>query len=269
MMKIDIYQIDAFTRRVFEGNPAAVCPLESWLPDELMQSIAAENNLSETAFFVADESGFAIRWFTPVDEVDLCGHATLASAYVLFNCLGFDDDRVHFTSKSGPLSVSRDGDGLVLDFPAQPPSPCAIPEEIIEAFGVTPFECLKLEDYLVIFDDEETVLNADPSIEILARLDCRGIIISAASREYDFVSRFFAPAVGIAEDPVTGSAHTLLTPYWAGRLGKQQLRARQVSARGGELNCSLQGDRVLIAGQAVKYLQGVVEVDTEVSENDS
>jgi PhzF family phenazine biosynthesis protein len=259
-MKIDIYQIDAFAKRAFEGNPAAVCPLTAWLPDELMQSIAAENNLSETAFFVAEGPGYAIRWFTPAAEVDLCGHATLASAYVLFNCLGFDGDRVDFTSKSGPLSVSRDGDGLVMDFPAQPPRPCAIPPEIVEAFGVTPAECLKHDDYLIIFDDEETVLSADPAIDILGRLGCRGVIISAASQEYDFVSRFFAPGVGIPEDPVTGSAHTQLTPYWAGRLGKQHLRAKQVSARGGELNCTLQGERVLIAGHAVKYLQGVVEV---------
>jgi len=264
MMELTLYQIDAFTDQVFKGNPAAVCPLTAWLPDELMQSIAAENNLSETAFFVPEEEAYAIRWFTPAAEVDLCGHATLASAWVLFNCLGFEGDRVRFTSRSGPLSVSRDGDGLVMDFPAHPPHPCTTPIEIVEAFGMTPVECLQHDDYLVIFDDEETVLRADPKIDILAGLDSRGVIISAPSDEYDFVSRFFAPAVGIPEDPVTGSAHTQLTPYWAARLGKQQLRAKQVSARGGELNCTLQGERVLIAGHAIKYLQGVLEVDAPV-----
>jgi predicted PhzF superfamily epimerase YddE/YHI9 len=264
-MKIDIYQIDAFARRAFEGNPAAVCPLSSWLPDQLMQSIAAENNLSETAFFVPEGSDYSIRWFTPVAEVDLCGHATLASAWVLFNCLGFEGDRVRFNSKSGPLAVSRDGDGLVMDFPSHPPRPCATPVEILEAFDATPVECLQHDDYLVIFDDKKAVLQADPKIDILAGLDSRGVIISAPSDEYDFVSRFFAPSVGIPEDPVTGSAHTQLTPYWAGRLGKQHLHAKQVSARGGELNCTLQGDRVLIAGHAVKYLQGVLEVDASVA----
>jgi predicted PhzF superfamily epimerase YddE/YHI9 len=260
-MDIDIYQIDAFAKKTFEGNPAAVCPLAAWLPDDLMQAIAAENNLSETAFFVPENEAYAIRWFTPEAEVDLCGHATLASAWVLFNCLDFDGDRVRFSSRSGPLSVARDGCGLVMDFPTHTPVPCATPVEIIEAFGIEPVECLQHDDYLVIFADEETVLKADPKMDILAKLASRGVIISAASEEYDFVSRFFAPAVGIPEDPVTGSAHTQLTPFWAARLGKQQLRARQVSARGGELNCTLQGDRVLIAGHAIKYLQGVLQVD--------
>lgn len=261
-MKLDIYQIDAFSRRVFEGNPAAVCPLDAWLPDNLMQSIAAENNLSETAFFVPEGDEFAIRWFTPVAEVDLCGHATLASAWVLFNCLGFDGDRIRFSSRSGPLSVAHDGEKLVMDFPSQPSRPCDTPAEIVEAFGVTPVECLKGNDYLLVFAEEKMVQEADPAMDILARLGCRGVIITAASQEYDFVSRFFAPAVGIPEDPVTGSAHTQLAPYWANRLGKKQLSAKQVSARGGELTCTLQGDRVLIAGHAVKYLQGVLEVKT-------
>lgn len=265
-MNIEIYQVDAFAKRPFEGNPAAVCPLDAWLPDELMQSIAAENNLSETAFFIPDGNGYAIRWFTPAAEVDLCGHATLASAWVLFNCLGFAAEEVCFSSNSGPLRVSRDGGRLVLDFPAQPPRHCATPPGIIEAFGAEPVECLEHVDLLVIFDDPEIVLSAKPKIGVLARLDFRGIIISsppgvsAPFDEYDFISRFFAPSVGVPEDPVTGSAHTKLTPYWAARLGKQHLRARQASARGGDLWCSLQGDRVLIAGHAVLFFKGEIEV---------
>jgi len=261
-MKIPIYQIDAFAKRPFEGNPAAVCPLPAWLPDRLMQSIAAENNLSETAFLAAEGDDYAIRWFTPVEEVALCGHATLASAFVLFECLGFAGERIRFTSKSGALSVSTEGDQLVLDFPTRPPRPCDIPDVLVEAFGVVPAECLKHDDYLLIFDDQEDVVQAAPRMDLLARLDCRGIIISAVGTEHDFVSRFFAPRVGVPEDPVTGSAHTVLTPYWAGRLGKQRLRARQVSARGGDLDCTLRGERVLIAGHAVKYLEGTLEVET-------
>ncbi|MEE4216229.1 MAG: PhzF family phenazine biosynthesis protein [Xanthomonadales bacterium] len=259
-MNIEIYQVDAFAERPFEGNPAAVCPLDAWLPDDLMQSIAAENNLSETAFFVPKGLGYAIRWFTPAAEVDLCGHATLASAWVLFNCLGFAAEEVCFSSNSGPLRVSRDRDRLVLDFPAQPPRHCATPPGIIEALGAEPVECLEYVDLLVIFDDPEIVLNAKPKMDVLARLDFRGVIISAPSGEYDFISRFFAPSVGVPEDPVTGSAHTKLAPYWAGRQGKQHLHARQVSARGGDLLCTLQGDRVLIAGHAVLFLKGEIEV---------
>ena len=259
-MNIPIYQVDAFASRPFAGNPAAVCPLDTWLPDELMQSIAAENNLSETAFFVREGPGYSIRWFTPAAEVDLCGHATLASAWVLFNCLDFEGDEVCFSSKSGPLHVSRDGDQLVLDFPAQPPRPCTTPPGVVEAFGAEPVECLEYVDLLVIFDDPEIVLNAKPEMHLLARLDFRGIIISAPSGKYDFISRFFGPAVGVPEDPVTGSAHTKLTPYWAAKLGKQQMRARQVSARGGDLLCTLQGDRVLIAGHAVLFLSGTIEL---------
>jgi PhzF family phenazine biosynthesis protein len=260
-MKIDIYQIDAFAKRTFEGNPAAVCPLESWLPDELMQAIAAENNLSETAFLVAQGSGFALRWFTPVAEVDLCGHATLAAAFVLFDCLGLEQETIRFSSNSGELAVSRDGDRLVLDFPAQPPYPCAVPAAIGRAFAESPLECLSRDDLMLVFEDEDSVRQAAPDMGALKNLEYRGIIITAASKEYDFVSRFFAPALGVDEDPVTGSAHTMLAPYWAGRLGKPRLLARQVSARGGDLSCEFTGERVLIAGHAVKYLQGVLEVE--------
>ena len=259
-MNIDIYQVDAFASRPFEGNPAAVCPLDEWLPDEQMQLIAMENNLSETAFFVTDGDGYAIRWFTPAAEVDLCGHATLASAWVLFHRLAHAGDTITFSSKSGPLGVSRDGDLLVLDFPAQQPRPCATPPGLAEALGAEPVECLEYVDLLAVFDDPEMVLGIAPKMHVLAGLDYRGVIITAAAPDYDFISRFFAPAVGVPEDPVTGSAHTKLTPYWAGRLGKTRLRARQVSARGGDLQCTLQGDRVLIAGQAVQYMQGRVAV---------
>ena len=261
-MKIDIYQIDAFANKAFEGNPAAVCPLNSWLPDELMQSIAAENNLAETAFFVPQGTGYFIRWFTPITEVDLCGHATLASAYVLFNILDFNGDKIDFDSKSGILSVSRDGDSLIMDFPSQPPEPCDTPKEIIEAFGMMPNECLKYEDYVVIFDNAEQVQMADPDFEILKKLDCRGVIISSLSEEYDFVARFFAPNFGIPEDPVTGSAYTRLVPYWAQKTDKTRFRVKQLSSRGGELLCELRDDRVLISGRAVKYLEGSLEVET-------
>jgi PhzF family phenazine biosynthesis protein len=259
-MQIDIYQVDAFASRPFEGNPAAVCPLDAWLPDSLMQSIASENNLSETAFFVPEGDGYAIRWFTPLAEVDLCGHATLASAWVIFHRLGHDEAAIRFASRSGPLTVNREGDLLELDFPAQPPTPCPVPKGLAGALGAKPRECLEFVDLVAVYDDPEDVLQAAPDMAALAALDYRGIIITAPSAEYDFISRFFGPAVGVPEDPVTGSAHTKLTPYWAQRLGKKQLKARQVSARGGDLECTLAGDRVLIAGRAVLFLQGTLEV---------
>ena len=260
-MKLKIYQIDAFAGRAFEGNPAAVCHLGAWLPDALMQSIAAENNLSETAFFVAEGDHYALRWFTPATEVDLCGHATLASAFVLFECEGYQGKRVRFSSRSGELSVSRDGDLLVLDFPAQPPRSCAVPEGIPAAFGAEPIECVQAADLIAVYKDEEFVQSVRPDIEELRGVDSRGIIITAASTKYDFVARFFGPNVGIDEDPVTGSAYTQLVPYWAMKTGKTKFRAKQVSARGGELSCELAGDRVLIAGRAVKYFEGLIEVD--------
>lgn len=260
-MKLKLFQIDAFASRVFAGNPAAVCPLDEWLPDESMQLIAEENNLAETAFFVAQRGGYFIRWFTPVKEVSLCGHATLAAAYVLFNSLGFKGDKINFESKSGGLSVSRKAGLLELDFPAQPPKPCVTPPAIIAAFAFTPSECLKSEDYVVIFDTAEQVQTATPDLEALKKLDCRGVIISALSAEYDFVARFFAPNYGVPEDSVTGSAYTQLVPYWAQRTHKNKFHAKQVSQRGGELWCELRGERVLIAGQAVKYLEGTIEIE--------
>ncbi len=259
-MKLSIYQVDAFASRPFEGNPAAVCPLDAWLDDDVMQSIAAENNLSETAFFVPEGDGFAIRWFTPATEVDLCGHATLASAHVLFECLGHGGNEIRFTSRSGPLGVTKDGERLTLDFPSRPPSPCAIPDAVVRAFAMSPDECLKAADLIVVFDDEEKVRQATPDMGELLKLDYRGIIITAPGRDCDLVARFFGPAVGIPEDPVTGSAYTQLVPYWANLLGKTRLHARQLSARGGELFCELMGDRVAIAGTAVKFLEGTIDI---------
>ncbi len=260
-MKLKMYQVDAFARRAFEGNPAAVCPLDAWLPDGVLQSIAAENNLSETAFLVPEEDRFAIRWFTPATEVDLCGHATLASAYVLFECEGYQEQTIRFDSRSGELAVSRDGDLLVLDFPAQPPEPCAIPDEVVSAFGAEPVECLRSADLIVVYEDEDFVRSVQPDIGKLRAVDSRGIIITSASNKYDFVARFFGPRVGIDEDPVTGSAYTQLVPYWAEKTGSKRFRAKQVSERGGELFCELSGNRVLIGGQVAEFLRGEIEVD--------
>ena len=259
-MELNLYQIDAFTDTPFEGNPAAVIPLETWLPDNSMQSIAEENNLSETAFFVPKGKGFHLRWFTPKTEVDLCGHATLAAAYVLFNILGYNKERIEFETKSGVLTVLKKDDWLVMDFPAQTPVPCNVPYEIVKAFDRAPIECLRSEDYIVVFETEGDILSIKPDLAYLKKLDLRGVIITAKSRQYDFVSRFFAPKYGIDEDPVTGSAHTQLIPYWAMKLDKTEMRAKQVSHRGGELVCELRNDRVLISGKAVKFLEGKIEL---------
>ena len=259
-MELNLYQIDAFTDTPFRGNPAAVIPLETWLPDNTMQSIAEENNLSETAFFVPKDEGFHLRWFTPKTEVDLCGHATLAAAYVLFDILGHNKERIEFESKSGILTVLKKDDLLVMDLPAQTPVPCNVPYEIVKAFDRTPIECLRSEDYIVVFETESDILSIKPDIAYLQKLDLRGVIITAKSRQYDFVSRFFAPKHGIDEDPVTGSAHTQLIPYWARKLDKTKMKAKQVSHRGGELVCELQNDRVLISGKAVKFLEGKIEL---------
>ncbi len=259
-MNISIYQIDAFANKVFEGNPAAVCPLDEWLSDEVMQSIAQENNLSETAFFVKTTAGFHIRWFTPVAEVDLCGHATLAAAYVLFNNLGFKEKTIIFESKSGILEVTKNNDMLTMNFPSQPPEQCLCPQEITNAFPVTPLECLKAEDYIVVFEDEQDVCNISPDYSELYKLDLRGVIITSASKQYDFVVRFFAPKYGIKEDPVTGSAYTQLVPYWARKLEKIDFHAKQLSKRGGHVYCQYEGDRVSISGKAVEYMRGNITV---------
>jgi PhzF family phenazine biosynthesis protein len=257
-MKIPCYQVDAFASAVFRGNPAAVCPLEAWLPDATLQNIAAENNLSETAFTVPRGDEFELRWFTPTLEMDLCGHATLATAFVLFTEQKISSDAIRFHSRSDILTVTRDGDILTLDFPARPPQPIAVPEMLANGLGVQPTSTLKSRDYLAVFDSAETVHALTPDFVTLKNLDCLGIIVTAPGADCDFVSRFFAPAAGVEEDPVTGSAHCTLIPYWAQRLGKNKLFARQISRRGGELFCELAGDRVHIGGQAVLYLRGEI-----------
>ncbi len=258
-MKIRQYQVDAFATRVFEGNPAAVCPLESWLDDNLLQAIAQENNLSETAFFVPGARGFELRWFTPVDEVDLCGHATLAAAHVIFETLGYSGPVIPFETRSGELFVKKQGSRLQMDFPAQPPLPCEIPEALAMGLGgMRPVEVLAAADYMVVFDSEAVIRAIRPDHTLLGALDLRGVIVTAPGDDVDFVSRFFAPQLGVPEDPVTGSAHCELTPYWAGRLGKRNLSAKQVSKRGGSLACELSGDRVMISGSAVMFMEAEI-----------
>lgn len=275
-MEIPLYQVDAFADALFSGNPAAVCPLPEWLPDELMQAIAAENNLSETAFLVPrGPARYGLRWFTPAAEVDLCGHATLASAWVVFERVEGSPasasggggtaeaggERVTFDTRSGPLTVRREGELLAMDFPSRPAEPCEAPAGLAEGLGRPPAEVLAApRDYLAVFGSEEEVRGLRPDPLRLAALDRPGVIATAPGTERDFVSRFFAPALGVPEDPVTGSAHCTLVPYWSERLGKRVLRARQVSARGGELLCEARGDRVRIAGRAVPYLEGTVRV---------
>ena len=259
-MKIPLYQIDAFASKVFAGNPAAVCPLNGWLDDGLMQAVARENNLSETAFFVPLDQGYHIRWFTPAAEVDLCGHATLASAYTIFTYIDPFRTRVTFQSRSGPLTVSKQGDLLAMDFPSRPPSPCTAPSDLTEALGAKPSEVLCSEDYFAVFPSEQDVRSVDPDMGLLKKIDFRGVIVTAKGMDTDFVSRFFAPKYGVNEDPVTGSAHCALIPYWAGKLGKKELLAHQVSKRGGELFCKDQGDRVVIEGRAVAYMEGTITI---------
>ena len=260
-MEIPLYQIDAFTDRVFGGNPAAVCPLQTWLEDDHMQVIAAENNLSETAFFIRHGEDFELRWFTPTKEVDLCGHATLATAYLIFTRLEGGRPEVTFHTRSGALTVGRDGPRLVMDFPAWEVEAVAMPEALAEGLGAEPEALYFAKDrYMALFADEAAVRAVRPDFPALRRLSPGRVIVTAPGADCDFVSRFFAPGSGIDEDPVTGSSHCALIPYWAERLGKTTLHARQVSARGGELFCELRGERVAIAGQAVLYLSGTIVV---------
>jgi PhzF family phenazine biosynthesis protein len=262
-MKLPIYQIDAFTDKLFCGNPAAVVPLTEWLSDELMLKIAAENNLAETAFYVPTESGFDIRWFTPTVEVDLCGHATLATAYVIFNIQGYEGQVIRFASRSGELIVECKEDWLTLNFPADHFQIAVPPPALVESLNsTTMLEVYKgKSDYLVVLESEEAVRDLDFDIIVLSTIPARGIIVTAAGNDVDFVSRFFAPQSGIDEDPVTGSAHTTLIPYWAEKLSKNKLTAKQLSKRGGYLRCELDGERVLIGGQAKLYLRGEILVD--------
>lgn len=259
-MKIDLYQVDAFAGKIFEGNPAAVCPLSKWLPDRQLRNIAMENNLSETAFFVEEENSYRLRWFTPVAEVDLCGHATLASAHVLFEHMDYSGPEIVFESNSGSLKVRREQSMLKMNFPATVGEGVDPPKALLEALGTDTEEVYKATDYMVVLEHEEQVRGLDPNFFLLNKIETRGIIVTAPGETYDFVSRFFAPALGINEDPVTGSAHTMMIPYWSKKSGRKELKARQVSGRGGTVYCTMLNDRVEIAGKAVTYLEGVIDI---------
>ncbi|CAF0941107.1 unnamed protein product [Adineta steineri] len=267
-MNLKVYKVDAFTDRLFSGNPAAVCPLDQWLPDSLMQKIAAENNLSETAFFVpnVNNDGYELRWFTPEVEVDLCGHATLATAHIIFTEMSFMNDEIKFqTKQAGELTVTRQKHSALytLNFPARPAVKIDLPDGLLSALrsDVSPVEVYKSRDYMLVYEKESDVQKLSPNFMALAKIDTIfAVIVTAPGDKVDFVSRLFAPITGVSEDPVCGSAHCSLTPYWAERLGKNQLHAYQISARGGELWCENKGDRVLISGNAVTYLKGEISV---------
>lgn len=257
-----IYQVDAFTEKVFGGNPAAVCPLDNWLSDEVMQNIAAENNLAETAFYVKKDNIFELRWFTPEVEVDLCGHATLASAFVIFNIENFGGNKLEFTTRSGILTVEREGDFLTMNFPVDEVSEVEISDDILHAFDDQPRNAFKGKtDLMLVFEKESEIQNLKPDFNILEKMtEYRGVICTAPGNEVDFVSRFFGPQVGVKEDPVTGSAHTTLIPFWYQKLGKTEMTAMQLSNRKGFLKCKYLGKRVEISGQAKLYLQGEINL---------
>lgn len=260
-MEIPLYQIDAFTDRIFGGNPAALCPLDAWLDDALLQSIAAENNLSETAFLVPQDDGYHLRWFTPAVEVDLCGHATLAAGWLIFNRLQPSRDAVTFYTRSGPLTVTRDGTRLSMDFPARPALPVAPCAGLIEAMGAKPREILAARDYLLVYDNAAAVRALKPDMAALLGIDRFAVIATAPGEAgYDCVSRFFAPAQGVPEDPVTGSAHCTIVPYWAAKLGRKRIKAFQASSRGGTLFCQDRGERVALAGDCAFYMQGTIYI---------
>ncbi len=262
-MKLDIFQVDAFTSKPFGGNPAAVVPLTEWLPDETMLNIAAENNLSETAFFVKNEDGYNIRWFTPTIEVNLCGHATLASAHVIFYCLKQEDKFIRFHSdRSGELGVEKNGDLMILDFPSYPVNEIEQSAELADAVGKIPAKAWETQGNMVILlmESESDIRSLDPDMSALSNIPFEEVIVTAPGNDSDFVSRMFAPRIGIPEDPVTGAIHCSLIPYWAEQLGKDKLFARQVSKRGGELFCELSGDRVKIGGSAILYLKGEIYI---------
>ena len=260
-MTIPYYEVLAFTDRVFAGNPAGICVLKEWLPDALLQKIAAENNLAETAYLIDRGAYYDIRWMTPTVEMDLCGHATLGSAHVLFQHLGLSGDSITFQSRSaGELKVERNGERLVLDFPSRPAAPCEVPSKLAEGLGAKPGEVFKGRDYLAVFQSEADVAAISPDFDILNELEANGVVVTAPGDNCDFVSRYFAPRVGVPEDPVTGSVHCALIPYWSKRLGKTKLHARQLSQRGGELFCEDRGERVGIGGTAVTYVEGTVHI---------
>ncbi len=260
-MKYRIFQVDAFSENLFEGNPAAVVPLEKWLPDAVMQMIAAENNLAETVFYVPKGNDFHLRWYTPTVEVDLCGHATLATAHVMYTHLGYNKPQINFDSRSGMLSVQRDGNILTLDFPKDDPVKIETPKAILEAITVRPLEVFEGKNFvLVVLNSQKEIEDLNPIIEEVKKAHRHGVIFTAKGNEVDFVSRCFFPNSGINEDPVTGSAHTILTPYWSAKLGKTKLEAKQLSKRIGHIGCELIGDRVKISGKAVTFLTGEIEI---------
>lgn len=259
-MQLKQYQVDAFTTRLFAGNPAAVVALEKWLPEELMQAIAAENNLAETAFFVPAKEGYELRWFTPLSEVELCGHATLAAAHVLFAHERHTKREIVFTTRGGELRVARRGEALEMSFPARPPAPCKLPRQLLNALGQPPAEVLAADDYLAVYPNEEIVRRLAPDMATLVRLDRRGVAVTARGSDFDFVSRFFAPKLGVPEDPVTGSAHCELAPFWAERTGKTRLRGFQCSPRGGEVGCTIDGDRIVLSGHARTFMEAKISV---------
>lgn len=269
-MNLDIYQVDAFTNKTFGGNPAAIVPLKEWLPAETMQNIALENNLAETAFFVREGDGYGLRWFTPTVEMDLCGHATLATGFLIFDVLGTDEKVLKFQTKSGLLTVEKDDDRFVLDFPSRPAVATEIPEGLAAAIGKQPKEVLKSRDYMMVYESEDDIRQISPDFAAMLKIPglkipAHGVIVTAPGKDCDFVSRFFAPEVGVFEDPVTGSSHCNLIPYWAEKLSKTELFAKQLSARGGELFCELDGDRVKIGGNATLYLKGEIYVEEALS----
>jgi len=259
-MNLRLYQVDAFAESVFSGNPAAVCPLENWLSEQLMQKIAQENNLSETAYFVKNGDNYEIRWFTPEAEVDLCGHATLASAFVIFNFLEKTADKLVFKYKLGELIVIKKGEVLEMNFPANPPKKASIPANFSRAFGMSPSSFYGRNFGMAVFGSQEAIENLHPDFNALKEIEYHAVIATAPGRDVDFVSRVFAPKIGINEDPVTGAAHTELIPFWSNRLKKSKLIARQISKRGGDLICELNGDRVKIAGKAALYMVGNITI---------
>ena len=262
-MKLPIYQVDAFSKQLFKGNPAAVIPLENWLSDAQMQQIAMENNLAETAFFISQGDDFALRWFTPELEIDLCGHATLAAAHVIFSELNYSKNTIKFsTLKAGNLIVSKENHFYTLDFPSRPATPTQLPDGLLSAIGgqKLPIEVLASRDMMLVYETEADILALNPDFNALAKIDLLGLIVTAKGDNSDFVSRFFAPSAGVNEDPVTGSAHCNLIPYWANQLQKNKLHAFQLSLRGGELFCELKGDRVLMSGHAITYLKGNIYI---------
>ncbi|WP_129139440.1 PhzF family phenazine biosynthesis protein [Modicisalibacter coralii] len=261
-MEIPLFQVDAFASRPFEGNPAAVCPLSEWLDDATLQAIAAENNLSETAFFVREATGYRLRWFTPTVEVDLCGHATLAAAWVIFNELGDTADTLAFMTRSGELRVHRHEAGLAMDFPARHPRAMVPSEAVLSALGLERGEVMMADDLLVVVEDESIVDDVIPDMARLMALPGRGVAVTAPGHDFDIVTRWFGPKVGVEEDPVTGSAHTSLAPYWAARLGRTRLTARQGGRRRGQLSCEVTGERVILIGQVAPYLRGTIRIAT-------